>query len=81
MDGIDCTDENKVEIRLLGGLPAIVGCLESGDVRARRDALRTVCNLSIDRTFSVMGRCVSDVCLGGGARVRMRCPLRVIALC
>lgn len=42
------TDDNKVEIRLLGGLPPIIECLEIQDVRTRRDALRTLCNLSID---------------------------------
>ena len=41
-------DENKREIRLLGGLLPIVECLQSEDVRTRRDALRTICNLSID---------------------------------
>jgi hypothetical protein len=46
-----CADENKSEIRLLGGLLPIIECLDISDIRTRRDALRTLCNLSIDGTF------------------------------
>ena len=42
-----------MEIRLQGGLETITECLRSEDLRTKRDALRTLCNLSIDPSNKV----------------------------
>eukprot|EP00762_Andalucia_godoyi_P005760 ANDGO_06417.mRNA.1 hypothetical protein len=58
---LSINDQNKVEIRLLGGLPKLVSALELEDSRTKLDALRAVCNLSIDPSnrvaLGILGVC------------------------
>jgi hypothetical protein len=60
-------DENKVEIRLQGGLQPIIDCLASNDIKTKRDALRTICNLSINLENKIQIRPL------GGVRLILSC--------